>query len=138
MPKYGSPFMLSFSVTYIGKKSNDASTLNSGIELTLMLSAGAGNTSGKNLCTLGNELTELCNILIIDCFYLIGTEGANLLLSMHITEGTLCFISIHHRILNLSDSFESIIFWTSQKGSPSSSSTVSNVLLFDVLLKDGA
>jgi len=44
-----------------------------------MHSAGTGNTSGKDLSSLGNELTELACILVIDCGYLVGAELANLL-----------------------------------------------------------
>ena len=39
-----------------------------------MHSAGTGNASGKDLCSFGNELTELSCILVIDCGYLVGAE----------------------------------------------------------------
>ena len=83
-------------VGYVGKKCHLASSLNSYGELSLVKSASAGNTSGKDLCSLGNKLSELCGILVIDVRNLILTEDANLLSSVHRTEsGTLCIVSIH-------------------------------------------
>ncbi len=87
------------SVSDIGKKSNYTSTLDCGRKLALMLCTSTGHTSGKNLSTLGYKLSELCYILIVNIIDFICTESANFLLSMHITEGTLCFILIHHTIL---------------------------------------
>lgn len=87
------------SVSDIGKKSNYTCALYCGSKFTLMLCTGTGHTSGKNFSALGNELPELCHILIIDKIDFICTESTNFLLSMHITEGTLCFILIHHTIL---------------------------------------
>ena len=84
------------SVGYVGKKCHLACSLNSGGKLSLMKSAGAGNTSGEDLCSLGNELSELSNILVIDLVYLILAEDANLLSSVVLTEcGTLSIVSIH-------------------------------------------
>ena len=61
-----------------------------------MKSAGAGNTSGEDLSSLRNKLSELSGILVIDVRYLVLTEDANLLSSVHRTEsGTLCIVSIH-------------------------------------------
>ena len=83
-------------VGYVGKKCHLASSLNSYGELSLVKSAGAGNTSGENLSSLGNKLSEFSGILVIDVRYLILTEDANLLSSVHRTEsGTLCIVSIH-------------------------------------------
>ena len=65
-------------------------------QLTLVHSAGTGNTSGKDLCSFRNKLSELCNILVINIANLVLTEDANLLSSVHGTEsGTLCIVSIH-------------------------------------------
>ena len=61
-----------------------------------MKSAVAGNTSGEDLSSLGNELSELVYILVINLRYLVLAEDANLLSSVHGTEsGTLCIVSIH-------------------------------------------
>ena len=79
----------------VGEKCHLASSLNSYGELSLVKSAVAGNTSGEDLCSLGNELSELCNILVINVVNLILTEDANLLSSVHRTEGTLSIVSIH-------------------------------------------
>ncbi len=83
-------------VSYIGEKCHLASSLDSGGELSLVKSAGAGYTSRKNLSSLGNELSELSNILVVDRLNLILTEDANLLSSVHRTVGgTLIIVSIH-------------------------------------------
>ena len=56
--------------------------LNSYGDGSLMLRAVAGNSSGKNLTTLGNKSLKLVYILIINTGSgLIRTESANLLLS---------------------------------------------------------
>ena len=63
-----------------------------------MKSAVAGNTSGEDLRSLGNELSELCGILVIDIVHLILAEDANLLSSVVLAEcGTLSIVSIHFR-----------------------------------------
>ena len=83
-------------VGYVGEKCHLASSLDSSGKLSLVKSAVAGYTSGKDLRTLGGELSELSDILIIDLGYLILAEDANLLSSVHRTEcGTLCIVSIH-------------------------------------------
>ena len=70
------------SVRYVGKKCHLACSLDSGSKLSLVKSAGAGNTSGKYLCALGNELSELCDILVIDLVHFILAEDANILSSV--------------------------------------------------------
>ena len=61
-----------------------------------MKSAVAGYTSGKDLCSLRSELSELCNILVVDAVYLVLTEDTNLLSSVVLTEGgTLVIVSFH-------------------------------------------
>ena len=52
-----------------------------------MKSASAGYTSGEDLCSLGNELSEFSNVLVINSVYLVLAEDANLLSSVHRTEG---------------------------------------------------
>ena len=56
--------------------------------MSLMKSASAGNTSGEDLCALGDELSELCNILVFDSVYLVLAEDANFLSSVLGTEVT--------------------------------------------------
>ena len=69
-----------------------------------MKSAVAANTSGEDLCSLRDELSELSNVLVIDLGNLVLAEDANLLSSVARTEATaLIFVSFHHGI-NLSDS----------------------------------
>ena len=83
-------------VGYVGEKCHLASSLDSGSKLSLVKSASAGNTSGENLCALGNEFSELSDILVIDLVHFILAEDANLLSSVHRAERrTLCIVSIH-------------------------------------------
>ena len=80
----------------IGEKCHLASSLNSYCKLSLVKSASAGNTSGEDLSALGDELSELCDILVIDLVHFILAEDANLLSSVHRTERrTLCIVSFH-------------------------------------------
>ena len=94
---------LSYNICFIlvgnvGEKCHLASSLNCYGELSLVKSAVAGNTSGEDLCSLGNELSELCNVLVINIRNLILAEDANLLSSVVLTEcGTLSIVSIHSR-----------------------------------------
>ena len=82
-------------VGHVGKKSHLTSSLNCYGKLSLVKSAGAGYASGENLCSLGNKLSELSYILVINAVNLILAEDANLLSSVHRTEGALCIVSIH-------------------------------------------
>ena len=90
----------------VGEKCHLACSLDSSGELSLVKSAGAGNTSGEDLSSLGNELSELADVLVIDALNLILAEDANLLSSVVLAEcGTLSIVSIHFdKPLNLSDS----------------------------------
>jgi hypothetical protein len=95
----GSLFLFTVLVGYVGKKRHLTSSLDSGGKLSLVKSAVAGNSSGENLCSLGNELSELRNILVVDAVNLILTEDANLLSSVVLTVcGTLSIVSIHYDI----------------------------------------
>ena len=61
-----------------------------------MKSAVSANASGEDLRSLGNELSELCDILVVDAVNLVLAEDANLLSSVVLTEcGTLSIVSIH-------------------------------------------
>ena len=92
-------------VGYVGKKCHLASSLDSSGKLSLVKSAVAGYTSGKDLRALGGELSELSGILVVDIVHFILAEDANLLSSVHRTErGTLTFVSFHFNGHNLSDS----------------------------------
>ena len=80
----------------VGEKCHLASSLDSYRKLSLVKSTVAGNTSGEDLCSLGNELSELCNILVIDLANLVLAEDANFLSSVVLAEcGTLIFVSFH-------------------------------------------
>lgn len=58
------------------------SSLNSYSQSSLVLCAGAGDSSGKNLTSLGYVSLKLVNILVIDAVsFLLSTENANLLSS---------------------------------------------------------
>ena len=52
------------------------SALDSGLKLSLVLSAGAGNTAGKDLATLADELAEARCILVIDVADVFFAEDA--------------------------------------------------------------
>ena len=52
-----------------------------------MKSASAGYTSGENLSSLRDELSKLSYVLVIDTVNLVLAEDANLLSSVHRTEG---------------------------------------------------
>ena len=82
-------------VGHVGKKSHLSSSLDSGGELSLVKSAGAGYASGEDLSSLGDELSELSYVLVIDAVNLVLAEDANLLSSVHRTEGALSIVSIH-------------------------------------------
>ena len=61
-----------------------------------MKSASAGYTSGEDLSSLRDELSELSYVLIINTVNLVLAEDANLLSSVHGTEvGALSIVSIH-------------------------------------------
>ena len=53
-----------------------------------MKSAGTGNTSGEDLRSLRDELSELSYVLVINCLNLVLAEDANLLSLVHRTEGS--------------------------------------------------
>ena len=71
-------FYKCYLVGNVGEKCSLASTLDSGVELTLMLSTSAGNAAGKNLSALADELSQLAGFLIIDVIDLVCAEYANL------------------------------------------------------------
>jgi len=66
------------------------SSLDGDGQLTLVHRAGTANSSGKNLGAVAGALFETRNILVIDVLDLIGTETADLSMSLiALTEGLL-------------------------------------------------
>ena len=65
-------------VADVGQKSNDSRTLDCVGELSLVLSTSAGNSSGKNLCTFRDILSQSADILVINRFDLFCAELADL------------------------------------------------------------
>ena len=57
-------------------------SLNSDGQLTLVKSAGAADSSGKDLCALAYALLESGNVLVIDVLDLVCAELANLSVSL--------------------------------------------------------
>ena len=77
-------------VRNVRKECHLASSLDSNGELSLVKSTVATYTSGEDLCSLRGELSELCNILVINLGNLVLTEDTNFLSSVALTEcGTL-------------------------------------------------
>ena len=95
-------------VQHEGQKSSLTGTLNSGGQLSLVLSAGAGYTAGKNLCVFRDELSELCNVFVVDSNGLFSAEKANFLSSVHRSTGrTGRIISVHNERTFLAHEFSS-------------------------------
>ena len=82
-------------VGHVGKKSHLTSSLDCYGKLSLVKSAGAGYASGEDLSSLRDKLSELSYVLVVDSVYFILAEDANLLSSVHRTEGALSIVSIH-------------------------------------------
>ena len=88
-------FLIYILVRYVGEKCHLSCSLDSYVELSLVKSASAGYTSGEDLSSLRDELSELSYVLVVDSVYLILAEDANFLSSVHRAEGALCIVSIH-------------------------------------------
>lgn len=71
-------FLMLILVCRVRQKSAESCSLDSLGQLTLMISTGAGDTAGQDLCTLGHALSELSGILIINSFSSVNTEHTNL------------------------------------------------------------
>jgi hypothetical protein len=78
------------SIIYERQESCMTCTLDSGLKLTLMLSAGAGNTAGKDLAALADELAKARCILVIDVADVLLAEDANLSAAAVSVCGTSC------------------------------------------------
>ena len=88
--------MYQLLVGNVGEKRHLASSLDCYGELSLVKSAVAANTSGEDLSSLGNELSKLSYILVINICNLILAEDANFLSSSTLTKcRTLCIVSFH-------------------------------------------
>ena len=70
-------------------------TLDSCVELSLVLCACAGDSSGKDLTALADELSELC-VLVVDIVNLVCTEDANLFSLAVGTESACCVLCFIH------------------------------------------
>ena len=70
------------SVARVGKKSNVTCTLDSGGKLSLMSGAVAGDSSGKNLRSVGDILMKFGCVLVIYALNLVDAESANLLAAL--------------------------------------------------------
>ncbi len=66
------------------------SALDSGLELTLVLCTCAGNTAGKDLSALADELAKARCILVIDVADVLLAEDANLSAAAVSVCGTSC------------------------------------------------
>ena len=94
--KIQSVFSIYILVRYVGEKCHLSCSLDSYVELSLVKSASAGYTSGEDLSSLGDELSELSYVLVIDTVNLILAEDTNLLSSVHGAEvGTGRIVSFH-------------------------------------------
>lgn len=69
------------SVADVGKKSNLTSTLDSLCELSLVHSASTADSSGKDLCSFADVLSELSGIFVVNISCLFLTEHADFLSS---------------------------------------------------------
>ena len=96
-------------VQHEGQKSSLTGTLDSGGQLSLVLSTGAGYTAGKNLCVFGDEFSQLCHVFVIDGNGLFSAEKANFLSSVHRGTGrTGCIISVHSERTFLAHEFSTV------------------------------
>lgn len=62
----------------VGHESDVTSTLDSNSDLSLMLSAGAGDSSGKDLASFGGALFKSLGVLVVYVFDAVSAEYANL------------------------------------------------------------
>ena len=93
---------MNFLVADVGDECHVACSLYSNGQLALMKSAGAGDSSGKDLGTLAYALLKSGNVLIVDMIDLIGAELADLSVSfVALTEGLLLRLSLSLIIIHL-------------------------------------
>ena len=96
LPKSRVLYIYPILVGYVGEKCHLSCSLDSYVELSLVKSASTGYTSGEDLSSLRDELSELCYVLIINTVNLVLAEDANLLSSVHGTEvGAGRIVSFH-------------------------------------------
>ena len=78
------------SVADVGHKSYLTSSFDSYVDLSLMISAGAGNTAGKYLRSFTGAVTESSYIFIINMLDLVFAEDAYFLFSAVVGTERLC------------------------------------------------
>ena len=71
-----------------GKQSHVAGSLDGRVDCTLVNGAGTGDSSGKNLAALADELSQLCAVLVVNIGNLVCAENADLLSSAVCVRGT--------------------------------------------------
>ena len=77
------------SVSHVRQQCHLTSTLDCRIQLTLMLRTGAGYSSGRDLATLADKLSQLSRILVVNKINLVCAENADFLSSSrHRTRST--------------------------------------------------
>ena len=65
-------------VSDVGQQSHVTSTLDGGVDLSLVESASTGHAAGQDLTALAEELAELVGILVINVGNLVCAEDADL------------------------------------------------------------
>jgi len=76
-----------------GQQRNITSELDCFSQFSLMIRTGTGNPARGNLATLGDEVTQRTDILVIDRGLLVSTETANLATAITPTRPTTGTIS---------------------------------------------
>ena len=71
-------------------------TLDGNGQFALVTRTSAGNSPGKNFSSLRDIAAQLCDILVIDGFYLINTETANLSAALATSAALGSFASFGH------------------------------------------
>ena len=74
-------------VSDVGEKCDVTGSLDSESQLSLVLSAGTGDSSGEDLASFGSALGQSLGVLVVDVIDTVSTEGANFLSSVSV--GTL-------------------------------------------------
>lgn len=65
-------------VSHVGQQCDLTCALDGDGQLTLMLCAGTGGTTGQNLAALGNVAAQLGSVLIVNLLDLVHAEGTDL------------------------------------------------------------
>jgi len=94
-----------FSIADKRKKRNMTRSLDGFRQFSLMLRARSRHSAGQDLCALRGKLSQPCDILIVDLFYLFRTEHANLFSSAVAALADRLLFSIHRDETSYSLSF---------------------------------